>query len=74
MRNETSLKRKPFGKMRQKVNHMGTTRKLSQCKKCNHVWLPRAATGKPRICPNCKSARWDVGPAKAKENEEGGTE
>jgi len=39
-----------------------------RCLRCNHEWIPRVSmeelTGtikkKPRICPNCKSAYWDV--------------
>ena len=27
--------------------------------RCGHEWLPREATGKPRVCPRCKSANWD---------------
>lgn len=29
-----------------------------KCKKCQHEWLPRIAD--VRICPKCKSYRWDV--------------
>lgn len=39
-----------------------TKREIAECKKCGHIWLPREGTGRPRICPKCKSARWDVGP------------
>lgn len=39
-----------------------------KCLRCNHEWIPRVSleqlTGqlkdKPRICPNCKSAYWDL--------------
>lgn len=31
------------------------------CKACGHRWFPRSFD-RPRICPKCKSARWDVGP------------
>jgi Zn finger protein HypA/HybF involved in hydrogenase expression len=41
-------------------------RKLAECLKCGHIWLPRADTGAPRICPKCKSARWSIGPATPK--------
>ena len=29
------------------------------CLRCNHFWLPRKAITEIRICPKCKSARWD---------------
>lgn len=45
-------------------------RKLAECLKCGHVWLPRVATEKPRICPKCKSVRWDIGPVKPKAESE----
>jgi predicted Zn-ribbon and HTH transcriptional regulator len=32
-----------------------------QCKVCEYQWYPRSPTEKPRICPQCKSVRWDVG-------------
>lgn len=32
-----------------------------KCLNCGHEWLPRSVE-RPRICPKCKSARWDVGP------------
>ncbi len=41
-------------------------RKIAECLKCGHVWLPRADTEKPRICPKCKSARWNLGPVQNK--------
>jgi predicted Zn-ribbon and HTH transcriptional regulator len=28
-----------------------------QCLRCGHLWVPRLA--EVRICPKCKSARWD---------------
>ncbi len=28
------------------------------CSKCGHKWVPRITD--PRICPKCKSYRWDV--------------
>jgi len=39
-----------------------------KCLRCKHEWIPRVSmeelTGKikekPRICPNCKSAYWDL--------------
>ena len=30
------------------------------CKCCGYAWYPREP-GRPRVCPQCKSARWDVG-------------
>lgn len=30
------------------------------CKACGHAWYPRSPE-RPRICPKCKSARWDIG-------------
>lgn len=48
-----------------------------KCLRCQHEWIPRVSMGelqgeikaenKPRICPNCKSAYWDI-PRKTKEN------
>jgi len=30
------------------------------CNKCGHIWMGRlGATEYPRMCPNCKSLRWD---------------
>ena len=29
-----------------------------KCLKCGHIWIPRRE-GTPRICPKCKSIRWD---------------
>ena len=31
-----------------------------ECKLCHYRWFPRS-TERPRICPHCKSVRWDVG-------------
>ena len=39
-----------------------------KCLRCNHEWIPRVelkqletkVKKKPRICPNCKSAYWDL--------------
>ena len=41
--------------------------KLSKCLRCNHTWYQRTPA-KPRICPKCKSAYWNV---PRKRNEEG---
>lgn len=30
-----------------------------KCLRCNHIWRPVKKV-KPRICPKCKSAYWDV--------------
>jgi predicted Zn-ribbon and HTH transcriptional regulator len=29
-----------------------------KCQRCGHEWIPRQA--EVRICPKCKSAKWDV--------------
>lgn len=31
------------------------------CQQCDHKWAPRKSVARelPRICPMCKSARWD---------------
>lgn len=30
------------------------------CNKCGHTWQPRpGATDYPRMCPGCKSIKWD---------------
>jgi predicted Zn-ribbon and HTH transcriptional regulator len=34
------------------------------CERCEHPWVPRKDE-KPRICPKCKSAWWDVPKPKA---------
>lgn len=39
-----------------------------KCLRCSHEWIPRVGMEellgtikeKPRICPNCKSAYWDI--------------
>ncbi len=39
-----------------------------KCLRCGHEWIPRVELSqlegelkeKPRICPNCKSAYWDL--------------
>jgi len=39
-----------------------------RCLRCGHEWIPRVELSqlegelkeKPRICPNCKSAYWDL--------------
>ena len=39
-----------------------------RCLRCNHEWIPRVELSqlegelkeKPRICPKCKSAYWDL--------------
>jgi len=31
-----------------------------ECLLCGHKWLPRSLE-RPRVCPTCKSSRWDVG-------------
>ena len=35
-----------------------------KCERCGHEWVPRPGDT-PRICPKCKSARWDT-PRKVK--------
>ena len=34
-------------------------RELKRCERCGHIWLPRKTNYDVRICPRCKSARWD---------------
>jgi predicted Zn-ribbon and HTH transcriptional regulator len=29
------------------------------CERCGNVWIPRKMD-KPRVCPSCKSAYWDL--------------
>ena len=31
------------------------------CLICGHQWFPRSPDERPRLCPGCKSVRWDVG-------------
>jgi len=34
---------------------------LQGCRcRCGHEWLPRDKGEKPRVCPKCKSPRWDM--------------
>ena len=30
-----------------------------ECTRCGHVWVSRDGA-KPRVCPRCKSALWDI--------------
>jgi predicted Zn-ribbon and HTH transcriptional regulator len=30
-----------------------------QCERCGHKWAPSEET-RPRVCPKCKSAYWDI--------------
>ena len=30
------------------------------CLRCNHVWVPRHPKVKPKVCPKCHNAYWDV--------------
>lgn len=41
-------------KMEQPIQLMKYT-----CEKCHHSWLPRSEE-RPRVCPKCKSAWWDI--------------
>jgi predicted Zn-ribbon and HTH transcriptional regulator len=37
------------------------TLKGYQCERCGHKWVPREVGGdRPRVCPRCKSAYWDI--------------
>jgi len=40
-----------------------------KCKRCGHKWIPRMA--KPRVCPGCMSAYWNI--PKKKRNKDGKT-
>ena len=37
-----------------------------RCERCGHIWAPRQALDstdplqRPKVCPKCKSAWWDV--------------
>lgn len=37
-----------------------TTNTVSECKclRCDHKWMPRKP-GRPIVCPECNSPRWD---------------
>lgn len=37
---------------------MAITIKQKACLKCNYEWFPRS-TGMPKICPRCKSHKWN---------------
>lgn len=39
-----------------------------ECLRCMKVWVPRK-DDRPRVCPGCQSAYWDV-PRKLKKKEE----
>jgi predicted Zn-ribbon and HTH transcriptional regulator len=41
------------------VKQIGMVMLLGARCRCGHEWLPREVTGKPRVCPKCKSANWD---------------
>lgn len=38
-----------------------------KCKRCDHSWVPRMR--EVRICPKCKSARWDQKPTTKKKEQ-----
>lgn len=48
-----------------------------KCLRCGHEWIPRVELSqlegelkeKPRICPNCKSAYWDLEKKNGKDKE-----
>jgi len=29
------------------------------CVKCKHLWYPSDPNKKPKVCPKCKSYKWD---------------
>jgi hypothetical protein len=29
------------------------------CERCEHSWVPRMDSRKPRVCPKCKSPYWN---------------
>jgi len=31
-----------------------------RCLRCGHEWVPRKPIGEVRMCPNCKTAYFDV--------------
>jgi Zn finger protein HypA/HybF involved in hydrogenase expression len=33
------------------------------CANCGHVWQPEKEEPLPRICPKCKSVRWNISKA-----------
>jgi len=30
------------------------------CLRCGHKWLPKYYKKEPKVCPNCKSPKWDT--------------
>lgn len=30
------------------------------CERCSYQWIPKNPDVRPRVCPRCKSAWWDV--------------
>lgn len=39
---------------------MTNARTTYHCKRCGHEWSPRYGGRTPRICPKCKSRRYDT--------------
>lgn len=37
-----------------------------KCERCEHTWVPRNYDNEPRVCPNCKSAWWNIPKKKKK--------
>ena len=33
-----------------------------QCQRCQHKWVPRFATIRPKTCPKCRSVYWETLP------------
>lgn len=34
------------------------------CQRCEYEWQPKIPIERVRVCPRCKSVRWDVVPGK----------
>ena len=39
-----------------------------KCERCGHKWVPRFS-GKPKVCPKCKSPYWDTVKGQRKKRE-----
>jgi predicted Zn-ribbon and HTH transcriptional regulator len=43
----------------QRVGKIRITVDGYRCERCGHQWIPRSPKEEPRMCPKCKSVRFD---------------